>query len=87
MRTLALVRLSGGKWLKQRSSHGVLLLALASFTGCANLSPFVDAIDTPLTNVPADSARGKEVFISRDAGNCVLCQQVDDVIACLGALK
>lgn len=73
MRTPALVRLSGDKWLKRRGSHGVLLLALTSLVGCANLRPSADAIDTPLTTAPGDSARGKEVFVSRDAGNCVLC--------------
>jgi sulfur-oxidizing protein SoxX len=32
-----------------------------------------DAIDTPLTDVPGDAARGRAIVVSRQLGLCLLC--------------
>lgn len=79
MQTPALVRLIGEKRLKWRASSRVFVIVLVASAGCASVGSSVDAIDTPLTNAPGDSTRGKEVFVSRDAGNCVLCHAAPGV--------
>jgi len=45
--------------------------------GCAG-SATRDAIETPFAAV-GDAARGREIFISRDAGHCVLCHSAPGV--------
>jgi sulfur-oxidizing protein SoxX len=32
-----------------------------------------DTIDTPLTDVPGDSARGRAIVVNRQSGLCLLC--------------
>ena len=50
-----------------------LTLALALATAaCASPGPPSDALVAPFAP-SADAARGREVFISRDGGHCVLC--------------
>ena len=56
-----------------QASRLLLMLALGATTGCANLATPVDTLETPLTKIAGDAARGREVFASREAGNCVLC--------------
>lgn len=34
------------------------------------------AIEKPLTSTPGDAARGKEVLVARDLGNCLSCHAV-----------
>lgn len=47
----------------------------ALLAGACAGRPAVDSLDTPLA--PAgDAARGREVFMSRDGGHCVLCHAV-----------
>jgi L-cysteine S-thiosulfotransferase len=52
----------------------LLLAALAS--ACAS-SPRMDAMDA-LAPAGGDAARGREIFLARDGGHCVLCHQVPD---------
>lgn len=55
-----------------RAATAALLLAACSTPPVMN-----DILETPLA--PAgDPARGREVFLSRDAGHCVLCHAVPD---------
>ncbi len=37
-----------------------------------------DRIDEPLTRVAGDPARGKQLALSRDGGNCQLCHSIPD---------
>lgn len=37
-----------------------------------------DAIDAPLTPVPGDPARGKQVVVDREAGHCLICHAIPD---------
>ena len=53
---------------------GVALLA----AGCASAPVATDRIDTPFA-APGDAARGREVFVSREGGHCVLCHAVPGV--------
>ncbi len=58
------VATDGHRWLV--AAGAVVMLASCMAT------PGMDALDTPLA--PAgDPERGREVFLSRDAGHCVLC--------------
>ncbi len=41
-----------------------------------NFSVVGDAIPEPLTKVVASAERGREIFVQRDGGHCVLCHQV-----------
>lgn len=60
-------------------------MGLAVLAGCAVASPGVvvpyrvegDAIRRPLTAVPGDAVRGREVLSGRDA-NCLLCHAVPE---------
>jgi sulfur-oxidizing protein SoxX len=40
----------------------------------------VDAIETPFA-AAGDAARGREVFVSREGGHCILCHSVPGVAA------
>nr|WP_156780823.1 sulfur oxidation c-type cytochrome SoxX [Hyphomonas sp. Mor2] len=35
-----------------------------------------DAINAPLSDIPGDAVRGKQVFADREAGHCILCHAV-----------
>ena len=50
-----------------------VLLSMASLAAMAN-----DTLDTPLA-ARGDAARGRELFIARDGGHCVLCHSVPGV--------
>ncbi len=61
--------------MRRRSARGAAiaaaLAAVLLASGCATAP---DAAGTPLA--PAgDAARGREVFVARDAGHCVLCHR------------
>jgi L-cysteine S-thiosulfotransferase len=66
-----------------RRAIGALLFS-ASLGGLAAKVPLVeyrvggDRIDAPLTSVPGDPARGKQIALNREAGNCQLCHQIPD---------
>lgn len=62
-------------------TYAVLFVA-AFVAGCASSgieAPAVtgDAIETPLTSIPGDPVRGREVLAGRD-GNCLLCHVVPE---------
>ena len=46
--------------------------------GCSVQPVAMDRMETPLA-APGDAARGREVFISREGGHCVLCHAVPGV--------
>ena len=78
--TPAPVRLSGRKRLEGHASAGVLALVIVgAVNACSTLPSRADAIEKPLTNTPGDAARGREVFVSREGGNCVLCHSAPGV--------
>ena len=52
----------------------IALLAAA----CAAAPPANDRIDTPLAP-SGDAARGREVFVAREGGHCILCHAVPGV--------
>jgi sulfur-oxidizing protein SoxX len=56
-----------------RGTLAALLLA-----GCAAPAVNDDTLDRPLA-APGDAARGREVFVSREGGHCVLCHAVPGV--------
>ena len=58
-----------------RIAAAALALAL---TGCAAVSAPADGLATPFAP-SADAARGREVFLSRDGGHCVLCHAVPGI--------
>jgi len=49
------------------------LLAVGAIAGCAQVRAPADAIEAPVARAAGDALRGREVFLSRDAGHCVLC--------------
>lgn len=50
-------------------------MALAA---CSAPQRSIDVLDTPLA-AAGDAARGREVFVSRDAGHCVLCHSAPGI--------
>jgi L-cysteine S-thiosulfotransferase len=57
------------------------VLALVCITvtvGCAASKPSADSLETPLA-AAGDPARGREVFVSRAGGHCVLCHAAPGV--------
>lgn len=63
-------------------SHVLLLSLGLSVGGCAAVDVAdpgapVAGIDRPLTAVPGDPSRGREVLLGRD-GNCLLCHAVPE---------
>jgi sulfur-oxidizing protein SoxX len=54
------------------------LAIVVAMTACATPAAYPDGLEIPLA--PAgDAARGREAFISRDAGHCVLCHSAPGV--------
>ena len=53
----------------------VAALALAA---CTAPPAMIDTLDTPLAG-PGDATRGREVFVSREGGHCVLCHAIPGV--------
>ena len=51
------------------------MAAALLLAGCGSLPAARDAMDTPLAP-SGDAARGREVFVTREAGHCVLCHEV-----------
>ena len=49
------------------------LLTIGALAGCAQVRVPDDGIEAPVASVAGDAARGREVFVSREAGHCVLC--------------
>ncbi|HEX3097815.1 MAG TPA: sulfur oxidation c-type cytochrome SoxX [Usitatibacter sp.] len=56
----------------------VLVLLSLIVTGCAASTPIADSLETPLA-AAGDAARGREVFVSREGGHCVLCHAAPGV--------
>ena len=60
--------------MRSLSWAGLVLLGAA----CASTTPSSDEMTAPLAPT-ADAARGREAFVSREAGHCVLCHAVPGV--------
>src|SRR5688500_16140092 len=68
-----------------RAAKLLLLLTMAccAAVGCASVSEALpyqvrnDAIPEPLTEVPGDPSRGREIVMGRD-GNCLLCHAIPE---------
>ena len=60
--------------------HGWVGVVCAAWVlaSCATVPAMRDSIDTPFAP-SADAARGREVFVSREGGHCVLCHSVPGV--------
>jgi len=63
---------------------GIILTTTLLLTGCVTadslpLSAAVraDALDAPLTAIPGDAVRGREIVTGRD-GNCLLCHAIPE---------
>jgi len=56
----------------------VFLLALCAYTATADR---IDATSQPLVSEPGRVAPGREIFVDRAAGQCVLCHRVADLDA------
>jgi sulfur-oxidizing protein SoxX len=54
------------------------LLIGTLLAGCAVQPAMTDRMDTALA-APGDAARGREVFMAREAGHCVLCHAAPGV--------
>lgn len=54
-------------------------MLVAAVTGCAGMGA-PDEMRSPLA-AAGDATRGREVFVSRDGGHCVLCHAVPGVTA------
>ena len=55
----------------ERAAVALALLAAAMACGCSIVSPS-DGIARPFA-LAGDAARGREIYLSRDGGHCVLC--------------
>ena len=59
--------------------RAALLLAIA-LSGCTTQrGALVDVWPQPLTDAVVTVAQGREVFVARELGHCVLCHRVDDL--------
>ena len=60
--------------------HGWFGVVCAAWllASCGTVPAMRDSIETPLAPV-SDAARGREVFVSREGGHCVLCHAVPGV--------
>jgi sulfur-oxidizing protein SoxX len=56
-----------------------VFVAAAGVTSCASVAP-VDELRTPLA-AAGDAIRGRELFVSREGGHCVLCHAVPGAAA------
>ena len=54
------------------------MCAVMTLGGCAAPVAMTDAIEKPFA-AEGDAARGREVFIAREGGHCVLCHTVPGV--------
>lgn len=52
-------------------------MAVVGVSSCASVAP-VDELRTPLA-AAGDATRGRELFVSREGGHCVLCHAVPGV--------
>jgi sulfur-oxidizing protein SoxX len=57
--------------------RAAVFLGMGMLAGCAAVAR--DAIEVPLA-APGDAARGREVFVSRDGGHCVLCHSAPGIV-------
>jgi L-cysteine S-thiosulfotransferase len=55
-----------------------IMLVFTLMAGCSSTPSLNDRIDTPLA-AAGDAARGREVFIAREGGHCVLCHAAPEV--------
>jgi L-cysteine S-thiosulfotransferase len=83
-----------GKQSSKRYLHGIaatLLVAMPMLDAASQSPPakvasvqgraIVDRIDEPLSKLPGDALRGKQLFAAREGGHCVLCHAVPDIEA------
>lgn len=55
-----------------------VILVMATMNGALAMAGANDAIETPLA-AAGDATRGRETFVARDGGNCVLCHSAPGV--------
>jgi len=79
-------RLGGGVALRKLRTL-IMLIALTAISTTAHADELVayeiveDAISAPLTDQAGDPAAGREAFIDRDRGHCLLCHTVSSIEA------
>jgi sulfur-oxidizing protein SoxX len=56
----------------------MVIVAMATMNGGAAAAPPTDAIEKPLA-AAGDAARGRKIFVAREAGHCVLCHSAPGV--------
>lgn len=58
----------------------LFLLTTGALAGCAQVRVPDDRIEAPVAAVSGDPGRGRDVFVSREAGHCVLCHAVPNIL-------
>jgi sulfur-oxidizing protein SoxX len=61
----------------ERRFLGIVVLGMSVLAGCAGVGAG-DSIEGLLA-APGDAGRGREVFVAREGGHCVLCHSVPGV--------
>ena len=63
------------------ASLGLAVVSAAGEDGVSAVARFIvvgDAIPKPLSGQPGDPARGRQIVLDRELGNCLICHQVPE---------
>jgi L-cysteine S-thiosulfotransferase len=66
------------QWSRFGLRQGCTAALAAVLTGAAFAMGLADQALTPLTSEPGDIARGREVVLKQEKGNCILCHAVPE---------